>query len=506
MNKTISIHIKGNNFIIEEQGYILLKNYIERLNILLDKEQGKEEIIEDIEFRIAELFQELLNDRKNVIEEKEVIQILQTLGNPEEYTFNEESESKVTDTKEEMVEEVKHGKQLYRDIENAKIAGVCSGISHYLKVDVRIIRACFLLIFFFGAFSIPVYLILWLVVPKAISSSDRLRMKGRAITVDTLKDEVEQAAVRIKHEGNNFAQRLRTSGSYTDGIARLVRLASIISGIFCLVIGLSLATSVFFWGIFEFSVNFFSQDLGLNNIKELFITDPSFFDKWKIFASITLISSSLFFIVLGIKLVVSLRSKWLSIMITLLFLTGCVGAIGGVVVVFKSGVHAPTNASIEKELISCSTDSLFITSIPNYPSKMRIKINSNTIQFNEKGGRIYESDVPISYIESEDSLFHVYQVTEANGASTKKVMQTIKNIEYGVKLSKNKLQLQTHFSYPSNEKLLGQSIELKIEIPKEKKLFINNKLFTFEEDEIDFELEMEKESYSTLNENGMMEW
>lgn len=506
MNKTTSIHIKGNNFIIEEQGYVLLKNYLERLNQLLSNDQGKEEIIEDIEYRIAELFQELLNDRKNVIEEKEVNQILQTLGNPEEYTLNEAVDSNNKEFKEVSEEELKTSKQLYRDVENAKIAGICSGISHYLSIDVRIIRASFLLIFFFGAFSIPVYLILWLVVPKALSSSDRLRMKGKAITVDSLKEEVEQAALRIKNEGNNFAHRLRSNGLQSSGIGRLIRVLSVVTGIICLGIGLTLATCVFFFGVFDFSFDSTLQDEGLRNLQKLFVDDSSFFNWWKMSAYITLIASALFFILLGIKLVLSLRSKWLSILVALSFLVGCAGTIGGIILVVKSGVHTPTDASIEKEIISCYSDSLFITSVPNYDSKVKIKINSNSVRFNEKNGRIYEGNLPVSYHISEDSLFHVYQISEANGASTKNVLKTIKNIEYGVKLVHNKLFLNTHFSYPSKDKMLGQTVSLKIEIPKGKKLIINNKLFTFEEKDIDFEFEIEKESFSTLNENGVMEW
>src|SRR5690606_26290084 len=85
----------------------------------------------------------------------------------------------------------KKEKRLFRDTDNAQIAGVCQGIANFFNIDVVIIRIVWVLIFLFAGFGFLLYVILWIVVPKANTSIDRLRMKGKPITVENVREEVE---------------------------------------------------------------------------------------------------------------------------------------------------------------------------------------------------------------------------------------------------------------------------------------------------------------------------
>ena len=91
MKKTISVNIKGINFVIEEDAYELLQNYIDRLTSVLKNIQGSSEIIEDVELRIAELCTSKLNDSKTVIEYQDIESILSTLGSPEDFVDEDEN-------------------------------------------------------------------------------------------------------------------------------------------------------------------------------------------------------------------------------------------------------------------------------------------------------------------------------------------------------------------------------------------------------------------------------
>ncbi|MCE2710999.1 MAG: PspC domain-containing protein [Cryomorphaceae bacterium] len=150
------------NFLIEEEAYECLKQYMDKLAHVLKNDKGGKEIIEDIELRIAELCTAKLNDRKQVIDTDDIKSILDTLGDPSQFIdedkpTNEDSFHSTKDQKQSSDE-----KRLFRDLENASIAGVCSGIANYLNIDVVIVRAIFLVIFFFGGFGLPMYFILWI--------------------------------------------------------------------------------------------------------------------------------------------------------------------------------------------------------------------------------------------------------------------------------------------------------------------------------------------------------
>jgi phage shock protein PspC (stress-responsive transcriptional regulator) len=181
MKRTVSVNIKGMNFLIEEDAYELLQQYIDRLTHVLRNDKGSKEIIEDIELRVAELCSSKLNDRKQVIEIDDIRSILETLGDPSQFIDEEPTDSdSFTQTTSEK-KQYSSDKRLFRDLDNASIAGVCSGISNYLNIDIVIVRAIFLVIFIFGGFGFPLYVILWIVVPKANSTIDKLRMRGKPL-------------------------------------------------------------------------------------------------------------------------------------------------------------------------------------------------------------------------------------------------------------------------------------------------------------------------------------
>ena len=115
MKKTVSVNIKGINFLIEEDAYELLQDYLERLTNALNKTEGHQEIIEDVELRIAELCSSKLKESKTVTELADIEAIITTLGNPEDYI--EESDGDTTASKDSKTSESTNEKRLFRDDE-----------------------------------------------------------------------------------------------------------------------------------------------------------------------------------------------------------------------------------------------------------------------------------------------------------------------------------------------------------------------------------------------------
>ena len=488
MKRTISVNLKGTNFIIEEDGYELLKSYLQRLETRLREDEGSKEIVEDIEYRIAELFSELVTERKTVIEKTDVEKTLNTLGEPEEFVEEKETTSKqIMDEKPSE----KVSKRLFRDVENGKLAGVCSGLSAYFNVDVMLIRILFLIIFFFGAFSIPLYIILWIVTPKAVTNIDRLRMQGKPINIDNVKDEVSAAADRFKSETNNFAQRLRQDDLITQRLKSVFRIVGIVIAVFCLFIAISISFSLVTFGIFDYP--FIPADtnngtIPLSTLQNLLIESNS--DIYWLRMSVYIIGFSvvIFLLLIAFRLLLNLRSKWYKY-VTLIFL---IVSIAFVLFIssfgFNATINIKTEGEIEKTIGIVDAQELIIHSQKhNQLIGDNYRVNSSSSNFGTFGvklqkNKIIDNGISIIYIASEDSLYHIYQRLSANGASQSQAIARAKNIEFKPTLKGNKLTLPNTYSYPRKDKLRDQEVSIVIAIPKGKVVKINNEKVSLEED------------------------
>ncbi|NNC83530.1 MAG: PspC domain-containing protein [Flavobacteriales bacterium] len=193
MKKTISINISGVIFNIEEDAYEKLKKYLDTISGYFTDSDGKDEIMADIEARIAELFQARLHEGKNVIGMQDVDEVMDVMGRPEEY-LDEESAS-VNAGRDRS----RQGKRrIYRDVDKNVFGGVCAGISHYFGWDpiwMRLIWALSVILFGFGFI---LYIILWIIIPAARTTAEKLEMMGEPITVENIKKKVTETFEGLK--------------------------------------------------------------------------------------------------------------------------------------------------------------------------------------------------------------------------------------------------------------------------------------------------------------------
>lgn len=206
MKQTININIAGNVFTIDNDAYTLLNDYIDTLQHAFGRNDEGQELIIDIEARIAEIFAQLIEGGQNVITLQDVEAIITRIGRPEEMLEVSEEFDLNSDEEKVTVEchpvpppyvpPVKVSKKLYRDPQGSMLGGVCMGLSWYTGIDVTWIRLltvalCFTSILTFARFSSVftisvIYLILWIVVPEARSPLQRMQMMGKAPTVDNI--------------------------------------------------------------------------------------------------------------------------------------------------------------------------------------------------------------------------------------------------------------------------------------------------------------------------------
>lgn len=191
MKKTININLAGFFFYIDEDAYEALQKYLNNIRTYLGNTEGREEIIDDIESRIAELFSE---KQKQVITLNEVNEVIEVMGQPEDYMSEEEPEEKTVGQQS--------NKRLYRDPDSTVLGGVCSGVGHYLNIDAVWIRLIFLAMIWSGV-SILFYFILWAIIPKAETTAQKLEMKGKAATFSNIEDYVRKGYENVKDDFKN---------------------------------------------------------------------------------------------------------------------------------------------------------------------------------------------------------------------------------------------------------------------------------------------------------------
>lgn len=488
MKKTVSVNIKGTNFQVEEDAYELLQDYIDRLTAALGTEEGSQEIIEDIELRIAEICTSKLNDSKTVIEFKDIEGILQTLGDPSDYVDNDGSESGYSES-QSMGAQPSSGKaerRLFRDPDSALLGGVCSGFANYFGIDVVIMRVIFVALLFIGIL-VPLYIILWIIIPKAESTIDRLRMRGRPVTVETVKEEVDEAAERIRSGSKNFADRVRNDRNYNNRLNRGKSIFRTIIGIGFLGFGLIFLITfiVFFIEGFEFlPVKGDGGFMSITEYGELYLNSASDVS-WMWIGGLTgAISGILILFSLGILLIFQLFNRWTKIALGILVITGITGGIICIVTGIKSGRDWATETETVDKISDIDAEQLVI--IPkngqlNGTSKTTTRNTRHIGYFGMEGDQLSKYSIDFEYKKSPDTLFHIIKLRRASGYSLKKAENRSKNIDYRLNISGDTIYMDTKYLFPKEDKLRGQRVGLIIEIPEGKSVQMDGRVIRLED-------------------------
>jgi phage shock protein PspC (stress-responsive transcriptional regulator) len=168
MKKVINMNLGGRLINIEEEAWARLQQYIESLKKHFSGEEGRDEIVGDIENRIAEIFADKQKKGATAISEADVEEVIASIGRPEDFDDNPENNttSNASSTQsEKQTGHVKRGR-LYRNSQDKAIGGVCSGIAAYFNIDVSLVRIIWAILVFAGGTGILLYILLWIVIPE----------------------------------------------------------------------------------------------------------------------------------------------------------------------------------------------------------------------------------------------------------------------------------------------------------------------------------------------------
>ena len=478
MNKTISINLGGFFFHIDEDAYSKLTRYLDAVKRSLSPE-GRDEIIKDIESRIAELFQEKIKNEKQVISSKEVDDMITIMGQPEDYKIDDEPTNSYNSSNYNYSNN-SGTKKLYRDKDNSIIGGVLSGISQYIGVDpiwLRILMAILLVFFGTGFF---IYIILWIIIPEARTTTQKLEMRGMPINITNIEKKVKEGidditskisdidTGKMMHNARNGSQRV---GSTIEDIFTTIFkiIGKLLGGFIVLVssitlIGLLIGTIFMFFSSTLDHVHMpWNEYLRASNYTD--------FPLWilYVFSFFAAAIPTFFFFILGLKLLVnnlksigsyakySLLGLWiLSIVFLVYFGLRQASEVG-----FESKV-------VEKrELNILLSDTLKINmKHNNFYTKSVFNRNSFKFTVDENDQKIiYSNEVKIHLMRTDATKPFIQIEKTANGRSYEDAKNRAKNIVYNFDIQGNIINLDNYLLTDRDNKYRDQEVHIYVYIP-----------------------------------------
>ena len=487
MNKTVNINLAGTFFHIDEDAYARLQRYLEAIRHSFSNTQGREEIISDIEARIAELFNEKIKNDRQVISIKEVEEVITIMGQPEDYMVDEEifeDEPKRTKTTRTVK------KRLFRDPENGYVGGVSSGLGHYLGIEAIWVRLLWILLTVFssGAF-ILIYIAFWIFVPEAKSTADKLAMRGEEVTVSNIEKKIREGFQDVSDSIKNVDYESYGKKASSGASSAATTLGVFIK--FCLKLFVKFVGVLLLLIAGSFLIALF---VGLFAVGTFGIIDAPWTDYINAVnsgAPIWLISLLVFFavgiplfflFVLGLKILVkNLKSIGKIALLTLLGVW-FISVIGLTIVGISQATHRAFDGEVDKtEMLDItSADTIFLKMRHNSEYTGRTwKSSDFRLAYDENKKIIVGNDIRLIIKSTQDSLGRIEIIRSAEGKDFQDARERAANIEYSYFLDGKELLLDSFFTSDSKYGYRDQEIQVTVFLPEGSTLYADDNTSSF---------------------------
>lgn len=500
MNKTVTINISGIIFHIEEDAYEKLSKYLAAIKSLFNKADGGNEIMSDIESRIAEMLQGKTSTVKQVVLMSDVDYVIDNMGKPEEFVSEAmdagDTGAEAGNTADEPVK-----RRLFRDGDSKVIGGVCSGIGHYFGFDPVWLRIALLLLFFFAGTGFLLYIILWIAIPEAKTTADRLMMKGEKADINNIskavKEEAEQLKKRMEKYGKDFRDLSdrgvprnaveKTVDFMADVLTNIGRVLFKILGVLMVIFGL-----IFFLGLFSsiFGVSFMTSNVEGSEWIDMILLDGRDFYIGLIGIAIFVGTPIVMMIYGGVKILFKVRysNRWVNLSAGVLWLIG-----------FAMLIYVGMRTSQDFNKIAKLRESVAVQQNDTLVLKMNeLGVDYGELEVSDKGeegernyfrghrtGYMIGNHDKIKYllgnaslnvIKSQNGTTDLVIVKEARGNSKDMARQRAKHIVYNVTQNNNELIFDDLFRVNSVDKFRKQDVTAILRIPVGTVIYLDKSL------------------------------
>lgn len=488
MNKTFNINLGSYPFAIDEDAYNYIQNYLDTIRRHFSTSDGCDEILYDIEVRMAELFAEHLKGRA-IISMKEVDEVIMIMGKPEDFGAEPMSEQhsysstrgRRSDTK------INTGKRLFRDPEDKKVAGVCSGISAYFGIEDPLwVRLLFALLFFTGT-GVITYIVLWALVPEASTTSDKLAMRGEPATIENIAKVVETELSELGDKINEWSKDLGSKkkndavnnsfqaksflsggvnmfGTIIGGIVPLIR--QVFKPLFMVIAILLLSALGITWAASFIGITYASPALVFAGPKFSFMSYIGIGSLLLVVGipilSIMLLISRMAFKYRVHKTVrLTYRTVWIVALVLLM---------GAGMTTIKDYSMSHTSKSMMDYNIE---NKEIIITMPEENSDHSFGVHlGNLFVNNDENWSI--RDVKFKVEKSADNLVHIEKTVNSKGSDNNDAQVNSTMVSNDLKVEGNTISISKFMNIPKDKKFRNQEIEYTIYIPEGKTVVLDN--------------------------------
>lgn len=502
MNKTININLGGYFFHIDESAYQKLRRYLDAIaRSLSDDPQGKNEIIADIEARISELLSEKITDARQVVNEQDISEIIKVMGEPEDYAESEEGYATSGNTYQRKSN---NSKRLFRDGDDKFLGGVAAGVAHYLDLDVIWVRLAFLLLGIFTGIGILAYIILWILLPEAKTTAEKLQMEGEAVNIDniekkireelgavteTIKDGATEVTKKV-NEGVKKGAKSARSGfqDFLDTLGKIILSIFKVFGKFIGVIIIITSASVlvsFIVALFSIgSIEIFGWEYDYINLP--FGIENTLLPHWLIATCVFILVGFPFLIlfILGLRILsnrvkqlskttsLSLLGIWIVALLLLIFSAVEYGTANAI-----NGNHVETK---KVNLVSSDTLTLKMVNDENihYVSRLRRSTKRTEVTHNDRS-KTYSNYVKLDVNKSDSDEAYLKIRKSSEGRNKRKANSNAEALEYNYTIDGNTMTFDAFFLSNFLDKYKREVVNLTLYIPEGKTVYFDKSTSNF---------------------------
>jgi phage shock protein PspC (stress-responsive transcriptional regulator) len=518
MNKTVTANIGGFVFNIDEQAFETLQKYLAAIRYKMNNEEGVEEVMQDIEIRIAELFKEKLNEfKREVINLSDVENIIIIMGEPDVYG-NGENSTNENNKKQEEDDDYTTSRQIYRDPDNEVIGGVCSGLAAYMNWDPIVIRLIFVLLFFGFGTGLFIYILLWIIIPEAKTASDRLRMRGEKVNVENIKGKFVHIKSNLQGSGKETGQKIKKGvhqlvDNFGETFGTFARIFAIIFASLMMV-----AAIVIFFVLVKMMVHseiiyVFTDEnmysISYEQLQTLFFNSPSQASLGTAGFILLLSTIAIGLILTSVRIIFKVKIPMVFKIVTgtlstlgVIFITICMAQIGY--------DFSHDNSYSEQIKLDQAGDTLYIqaSNDPYFSENLEysddilfetVKIKNNQIIFGYPELKIKRSN---------SNQFEMIIEREAHGSNNREALARAENLHYKFSNKDSILTLAPYFTSPVKNKLRLQKVTITVFVPEGKTVHLGNKVNRIFNSEIEPEEKNENllpvNTYLEMTDNGLI--
>jgi|LakMenE18May11ns_1017448.scaffolds.fasta_scaffold9918179_2 phage shock protein PspC (stress-responsive transcriptional regulator) len=352
-------------------------------------------------------------------------------------------------------------KKLFRDNDARVVSGVASGLANYFGLDVVWIRVAFLVsILVFGT-GFWLYVILWIIIPKAVTASDKLLMKGRSVDIHSIQQQV------IENQGGNKVNSISQHGSHIFGIVikGVLKLIGAFAALllFIIVLSISVAMVAVFFNL--------GDTHQINELIQFTIKNQSIIVAAKAGVFLVLITPAIALLMFVIKALFGLtfdnKAWFFSLLGVFVF-----GVVSLIYAGLSFGASIRHNESKSQVMRLTANDTLYLEGV-EMPFNENVDDieNMGELAFLDKGLVISKTGVHIEIDKTKirsgkgDSIY-LKIIKRGNGKDKENALEKIEMINYNISIENNKLTIPSFFTLNKDQQFSWQEVDVVLIVPQ----------------------------------------